>query len=183
MAGLNRYNSVTPFLHLLGDRIKEMGKLVHFALVAFLLAGIASAQSSLPAIDIFGGYSYIRFNEPLSTLTPHENLTLNGFGFSGTVGLFHHLSVEADFSHHSINDCGGVSSVSCSNFSYMFGPRYTFGSRTDKTTLFVHGLVGRDSATMLGTSDSTVSDTSVSLVAGGGLVYCFIRTSGFRFGR
>jgi hypothetical protein len=159
-----------------------MGKLVHFALAAFFLVGIASAQNNIPAIDIFGGYSYIRFNQPLSTVTPHENLTLNGFGFSGTVGLFHHLSVEADFSHHSINDCGGVSSVSCSNFSYMFGPRYTFGSRTDKTTLFVHGLVGRDSATMLGTSDSTVSDTSVSLVAGVGLDYWFSRHFGFQLG-
>jgi Outer membrane protein beta-barrel domain/PDZ domain len=182
MAGLNRCNSVAPFLHLLGDRIKEMGKLVHFALVAFLLAGIASAQSSLPAIDIFGGYSYIRFNEPLSTLTPHENLTLNGFGFSGTVGLFHHLSVEADFSHHSINDCGGVSNVSCSNFSYMFGPRYTFGTRGDKATFFVHGLVGRDSATMLGSAQNTVSDTAVALAAGIGLNYWFTRHIGFQLG-
>jgi hypothetical protein len=171
-----------PFLHLLGDRIKEMGKLVHFALAAFLLVGIASAQSNLPAIDIFGGYSYIRFNEPLSTLTPHENLTLNGYGFSGSVGLFHHLSAEADFSHHSINDCGGVSTVSCSNFSYMFGPRYTFGDHSSKSTFFVHGLVGRDSATMLGSSDSTVSDTAVALVAGFGLNYWFTRHIGFQLG-
>ena len=159
-----------------------MGKLVHFALAVFLLVGIASAQSTLPAIDIFGGYSYIRFNQPFSTLTPHENLTLNGYAFSGSVGLFHHLSVEADFAHHSINDCGGVSNVSCNNFSYMFGPRYTFGSRTDKANFFVHGLVGRDSATMLGSSDSTVSDTSVSLVAGAGIDYWFTRHIGFQLG-
>jgi hypothetical protein len=171
-----------PFLHLLGDRIKEMGKLVHLALAAFLLVGIASAQTNIPAIDVFGGYSYIRFNQPLSTITPHENLTLNGYEFSGTVGLFHHLSAEADFAHHSINDCGGVSTISCSNFSYMFGPRYTFGDHSSKSTFFVHGLVGRDSATMLGSSDSTVSDTAVSLVAGFGLNYWFGRHVGFQLG-
>ncbi|MFY9660973.1 MAG: hypothetical protein WAJ97_10145, partial [Terriglobales bacterium] len=103
-----------------------MDKLVRFAVAVLFLVGIASAQN-LPAIDVFGGYSYLNFNVPASTETTGQRLSLQGWEASASVGLLHHLAVEADFSDHKLSDCGGTSGLNCSSFSYLFGPRYTFG--------------------------------------------------------
>src|SRR5271157_5531668 len=116
-----------------------MKKLVRFALAALFLAGIAVAQN-LPAIDLFGGYSYLHFNQPTSTQTQYEQLTMNGWEFSVSVGLFHHISVEGDLSGHNLGNCAGTT-VTCSDFSYMVGPRYTLGDRSSRITPFVHALV------------------------------------------
>ena len=102
-----------------------MKKLVHFALAALFLAGIASAQNA-PAVDVFGGYSYLNFNLPSNSGSSTQKLAMNGWDFSASVGLFHRLAVEADFGGHYLSDCGGTQGLNCSNLSYMFGPRFTF---------------------------------------------------------
>jgi hypothetical protein len=158
-----------------------MRKIVHFALAALLLTAAAAAQN-LPAIDVFGGYSYFRFDQPTSTLTTFQQLQMNGWEFSASVGLFHHFSVEGDLSGHTVGDCAG-SGVNCSNFSYMFGPRFTLGDRSSKITPFVHALVGQDRADLLGFNTSTtVSDTSVAFAAGGGVDVWIFRHVGLQFG-
>src|SRR5580704_10370213 len=152
-----------------------MKKLVHFVLAVLALSGIAIAQN-LPAIDLFGGYSYLRFDQPSSGLTSYQQLKLNGWEFSASVALFHHLSVEGDLSGHTQSDCAGVSGVNCTDFSYMFGPRFTVGDRSNRITGFVHGLVGQDRADLLAyTANSTVSDTSIALAAGGGVDFWVFR--------
>ena len=153
-----------------------MEKLVRIALAALFLLGIASAQN-LPEINVFGGYSYLNFDLPAnpSTGTTSQRLAMNGYDFSASVNLFHHLAVEGDFSGHSLSDCTGVSGLNCDNFSYMGGPRYTFGTRSGKITAFVHGLVGRDNADLPGSSGVSVSDTSVAVAAGGGIDYWVYR--------
>jgi PDZ domain len=164
-----------------------MKKLARFVLAAFFicgisgLCGIATAQN-LPAIDVFGGYSYLHFPQPTSGQTPYEQLDLNGWDFSASVNLFHHIGVEGDLSGHYLSGCADVEGVNCSDFSYMIGPRYTFGDRSSKVTFFVHGLVGQDRASLLGLSDNSLSDTSVALAAGGGAVYWASRHIGLQFG-
>jgi len=158
-----------------------MEKIVRFALAALFLLGIASAQN-IPAVDIFGGYSYLNFDVPSSGETTSQRLKLNGWDFSASVSLFHHFGAEADISGHQLSDCGGVSGLKCDNFSYMLGPRFTLGDRSNKLTGFVHGLVGRDRADILAISGTTVSDTSVALAAGGGVDYWFFRHVGVQFG-
>ncbi|HYW40105.1 MAG TPA: hypothetical protein VE957_18490 [Terriglobales bacterium] len=157
-----------------------MKKLVHFALAALFLLGIASAQN-VPAIDVFGGYSYLNFDMPASFVTSAttQRLALNGWGFSASVGLFHHLAVEADVSGHQLNDCDG-STFNCSNFSYIFGPRFTLGDRSSRITAFVHGLVGRDRLDL--PVSPVVSDMSVAVAAGAGLDYWFFRHVGVQLG-
>jgi hypothetical protein len=153
-----------------------MEKLVRIALAAFFLLGIASAQN-LPQINVFGGYSYLNFDLPAnpSTGTTSQRLAMNGWEFSAAVNLFHRISAEGDFSGHSLSNCTGITTLNCSDFSYMGGPRYTFGSRTGKFTTFVHGLVGRDNATLPGPSGVSVTDDSVAVAAGAGIDYWFFR--------
>ena len=158
-----------------------MKNLVHFALSVLFLLSIASAQN-IPAVDVFGGYSYLNFDVPSSAETTSQKLKLNGWEFSASVGLFHHLAAEADFSGHQRSDCGGVPGLKCDDFSWGLGPRFTLGDRSNKFTGFVHGLVGKDRADILATSGTTVSDTSVALAAGGGADYWLFRHVGIQFG-
>ena len=158
-----------------------MKKLVCFALAALFLPSLATSQN-LPAIDIFGGYSYLNFSQPTSGLTAYQTLKMNGWDVSGSVGLFHHLAAEGDLSGHSEGDCGGVSGVNCSNFSYMLGARYNLGDRSNRITGFVHALVGQDRADMLGLSSNTVTDTSVAFAAGGGVDFWIYRHIGLQLG-
>ncbi|HMD17413.1 MAG TPA: PDZ domain-containing protein [Terriglobales bacterium] len=153
-----------------------MDKLVRFALAALFLLGIASAQN-IPEINVFGGYSYLNFDLPAnpSTGTTSQRLAMNGWDISVAVNLFHHIAVEGDFSGHSLSDCTGITGMNCSDFSYMGGPRYTFGSRSGKITAFAHALVGRDSADLPGSSGVSVSDSSVAVAAGGGVDYWVYR--------
>jgi len=159
-----------------------MKKLVHFALSALFFLGIASAQN-LPAVDVFGGYSYLSFQVPNSTeSTIAQRLALNyGWDFSASVGRFHHLSLEGDLSGHWLNDCGGNSSLKCDNFSWGLGPRFTLGDRSSKVTGFVHGLIGQDRADIL-TSGTTLSDTALAPAVGGGLDYWLFRHVGIQLG-
>jgi len=116
----------------------------------------------------------------VTPFTSSQRLDLKGWEFSASVGLLHHLAAEADFSDHSLSNCGG-STVNCSNFSYMFGPRFTIGDRSSRITGFVHGLVGRDRMD-LPESGLSVSDTSVAFAGGGGLDYWLFRHIGVQLG-
>ncbi len=157
-----------------------MKSFVRFVLPALFLLGGASAQN-LPAIDVFGGYSYLNFDEPASVDTNAQRLGLNGGAGSVLLGLFHHLGAEADFSGHRLNDCAGTT-LDCSNFSYLFGPRYTFGNRSRKFTFFVHGLVGQDRFTFPDVSGVSLTDTSFAAGGGGGADYWLSRHIGIQFG-
>jgi hypothetical protein len=156
-----------------------MKNFVHFALASFLLLGISFAQN-LPEVDVFGGYSYLGFELPAnpSAGTSSTRLALNGWDASASFFRFHHFSAEADFAGHTLNDCASTT-FSCSNFTYMFGPRYNIGS--GKLTYFVHGLVGQDRAT-LAFNGTTLTDTSISAAAGVGVDYWLFRHIGVQLG-
>jgi len=166
-----------------------MEKLVRIALAALFLLGIASAQN-VPAINVFGGFSYLSFNVPANTYTTFASgdavrLGLEGWEFSGSVNVFHRIAVEGDLSGHSLSNCGGTVS-NCSNFAFMGGPRFTLGDRSKRITGFVHGLVGRDrmDLPLSQASDNgvPVSDTSFAFAGGGGLDYWIFRSVGIQLG-
>jgi membrane-associated protease RseP (regulator of RpoE activity) len=107
-------------------------------------------------------------------------LNTNGWEASAAFDFFHHLGAVADFSGHYKGDCGGVSGLNCSEYSFLFGPRVTFGSaEKNRLTGFVHGLVGTDriSAGVFGIS---ASNNSLGAAAGGGLDYWITRRVGVR---
>jgi hypothetical protein len=160
-----------------------MEKLVRIALAALFLLGIASAQN-IPQIDVFGGYSYLNFDLPAnpSTGTANQHLVMNGFEFSGAVRVFHHLSIEADVSRHSLSDCTGITGLNCTDFSYMGGARYDLGTHSGKLTGFVHGLVGQDQADLPQNSVTPVSDSSLAFAAGFGVDYWVYHHIGVQLG-
>ncbi len=158
-----------------------MRKFVHIALAALFLLGIASAQG-IP-IDVSAGYSHLSYNQPFSSQTPSDQLELNGWDFSAAIGRFHHLSIEANISGHTLSNCAGVYNATCNNVSYMFGPRYTYGDHSSRLTVFVHGLFGQDRANLLSDAPpATVSDTSMAFGGGGGIDYWFSRHIGIQAG-
>ena len=164
-----------------------MKKFVHFALAALFLLGIASAQN-IPAIDVFGGFSYLSFDVPSNNAAvipfSAQRLALKGWEFSGSVGLFQRVAVEGDLSGHSLSNCG-FTSLNCSNFSYMGGVRYNLGNRSRRITGFVHGLIGQDRMNFPAISvpnPTSLSDTSVAFAAGGGVDYWVFRRVGIRLG-
>ena len=160
-----------------------MKNFVRFVFAVLFFPGLCYSQSA-PPVDIFGGYSYLNFQVPASGVSAEQQLKLNGWNGSISVAFFHHLSGEADLSGHQLNDCGGVSGLKCDDFSYMFGPRYTFGDRTSKITIFVHGLVGRDRANIIPIGGGTIAttDTSIAAGGGGGLDIWFFRHVGLQIG-
>jgi len=161
-----------------------MKSFVRLALVAFfLLGGLLSSASAqnLPPIDVFAGYSYLNFDEPASVDTNSQRLGLNGGGGSILVGLFHHFGAEADFSGHRLSSCSGTT-LDCSNFSYLFGPRYTFGDHSSKFSFFVHGLVGQDRLTLPDVSGVSLTDTSFAAGGGAGADYWLYRHVGIQIG-
>jgi hypothetical protein len=158
-----------------------MEKLVRLALAALFLLGIASAQN-IPAVNVFGGYSYLNFDLPTTSVTSSQRLALNGWEFSASVRLFHRLSAEGDVSGHQLSDCISNTTINCSNLSFMGGPRFTFGNRSSKVTVFVHALVGQDRMDLPENSAYSVSDTSVALAAGAGVDYWVFRHVGLQLG-
>ncbi len=157
-----------------------MKKHVCSALAALFLLGVCFAQN-IPEIDVFGGYSYYSFVLPSNpgSATTSTRLSLNGWDVSASAFRFHHLSVEADFAGHTLNNCDSTI-IKCSNYSYMFGPRYNLGG-SGRITGFVHGLVGQDHAT-LAYNGLSITDTSLSIAAGGGVDYWLYRHIGIQLG-
>jgi outer membrane immunogenic protein len=131
-----------------------------------------------PQIEVFGGYSYLNFHVPATLLTVDDRINANGWQASTAVRIVGRLSAEANFSGHYKSNCSN-SGLNCSNFSFMGGPRLSFGSGNSKVTGFVHGLFGMDriSAGFLGVS---ASNNSMAAAAGGGVDYWLTRHVGIR---
>ncbi len=164
-----------------GGAVRNMKKIVLVALAAFLIPGISSAQN-IP-IEVFGGYSYYNLDLPANPglgVSTSTRLNLNGWDISGSLFRWHHLSVEGDVSGHTISNCNNNTSENCSNFSYMFGPRYNLRDGS-KMTFFLHGLVGQDRAT-LNLNGASLNDTSLAFAGGFGVDYWMFRHIGLQLG-
>jgi len=95
---------------------------------------VASAQtpSKLPAIDVFGGYSYLRFES--KTLGFSDQLNLNGANVSVSLpDLYQGLGATLDIS--------GYYQHEMEEFNFMIGPQYSFEWKGMR--LYGHGLYGR----------------------------------------
>ncbi len=169
-----------------------MKRFVPIALAALFLLGIASAQN-IPLIEVFGGYSYLRFSMPansgytLFSSTSAQNLTLNGWDVSGSVGLLHSLAAEVDVSGHSVSNCGDNNEptpLNCSNLSFLVGPRFNIGNRSRRITGFAHVLFGRDRMDIPEPSSTTapVSDVSKAFAGGAGADVWVSRHIGVQLG-
>src|SRR5271157_4575719 len=114
-----------------------MEKLVRTLLASFFLLGFASAQD-IPRLTVFGGVSYLSYDNATNPSSLSNRLSMIGVDSSVAYHLWHRFSAEADIGYHMHNSCPGTSNdATCKDFSFMAGPRYTFGSGSGRISPFV----------------------------------------------
>lgn len=94
-----------------------------------------SSGDTYPAVDLFGGYSYIRFRTDAGTI---ETFNTHGFtaALAGNVNRW--FSLVGDFGAYRIKDL--PPGVSASAYTFLFGPQ--FSRRRERFTPFLHALFG-----------------------------------------
>jgi hypothetical protein len=131
------------------------------SVIWFLLlpACLAYAQS-VPRYEVFGGFSYLRLDEPAFGFANHGNQL--GWNGSGAVNLTRQFGV--------ILDASGAYGAHASTYNFAVGPQVSW--RRDKSRFFAHALFGKadDHITLLEPQPFRTEFTGVSLayVAGGG---------------
>jgi hypothetical protein len=123
-------------------------------------AASAQTKSRLPAIDVFGGYSYLRFES--TTLGFANQSQLNGANISIALpDLYQGLGVAVDVSGHYSREM--------EEFNFMIGPQYTYQWKGMR--LYGHGLFGkaRDRLRQPGTTQLEPSFLSYAVAFGGGV--------------
>jgi len=174
-----------------------MRKLVWLCGLFLALAVPAMAQDELPKFDVFGGYSYVRFNDHVGGGLGDFHSNLNGG--SGSVAFYpsEHFGVVADFGGYKISTLTGSAvtalagansiGVSSSAITYLFGPRVRFGH--GGVTPFAQVLFGGAHVADITTNNSaacttigatapctlTKSDNAFALTAGGGVDFKIAR--------
>jgi opacity protein-like surface antigen len=140
------------------------GKVV-VSLLAFLtlFGGVARAQEGASKVDIFAGYSYLRFSPSTAGVGSFNN---NGGSASVAYNATHWLSGVADFgAYHNGNilNSGGDGTLS----TYLFGPRVSY-RRFRRITPYGQVLFGvaHASAKFAGSSDS---QNAFAMAVGGGV--------------
>ena len=99
-------------------------------------AKAANNGDSYPAVDLFAGYSFVRF----STNTGGIKETFNWHGFTGALAgnVNRWFSLVGDFGVYRIKDLPRT--VSGSAYTFLFGPQ--FSHRGEHWTPFAHALFG-----------------------------------------
>jgi len=136
-------------------------RLLFIALI-LLLPSLSRAQQ-VSRWEIFGGYSYMRFDSQSIGFRDQSNL--NGAELSGLFNISRKWAVTAGAS----GNLGSEIRV----YNFMAGPQYSF--RMNKGTVFVRGLFGkcRDQVSAAG------GRTSIGKVFGGGIGYDWQYTTRF----
>src|SRR5215831_20226104 len=117
--------------------------------LGLLLLASLSAQAQ-DKVELFGGYSYMRFRN-----SPSANL--NGWEIAGQYKFTDWLGGVADFDGH----YGSSNGISTSTYTFLFGPQI---SRPSSVSPFGHLLFG-------GAHNSTggLGSSSFSMALGGGI--------------
>jgi hypothetical protein len=121
---------------------------------------VAQSKSKLPAIDVFGGYSYLRFDS--KTLGFANQLNLNGGNIEVALpDLYEGLGAVIDVSGHSTTEM--------EEFNFMIGPQYTYEWKGIR--FYGHGLFGkaRDRLRQPGTTQLEPSHLGKAVAFGGGV--------------
>ncbi len=123
--------------------------------VMLLFAGVASAQDD-SKVEVFGGYSYMRFNPGMGS----SGLNFNGGSGSIAYNVTPMVGVVADFGGYHYSQSGGDVNV----ISYMFGPKVS--THAGPVRPFVQGLFGGAHASFSGGGGS---ENAFAMALGGGL--------------
>ncbi len=100
------------------------------ASVLLFASSLATAQE-ITRYDIFGGYSYMRFDSPTIGFANQSNT--NGWNVNGAVNIGDSFSAVADVS--------GNYGDKLTLYHFMIGPRYSW--RFEKSRIFAEALFGK----------------------------------------
>jgi hypothetical protein len=120
----------------------------------------AQSTSKLPAMEVFGGYSYLRFDS--KTLGFSDQLNLNGANISFSLpDLYQGLGATVDVSGHYQDEM--------EEFNFMIGPQYSYEWKGMR--LYGHGLFGKARARLRqpGTTLVEPSYLGKAIAFGGGV--------------
>jgi hypothetical protein len=131
------------------------------ALALGALAPFASAQGFLkaPAVEVFAGYSYLRYDAKQFGFA--NQLNLHGANVEAWVHIYHEWGFVADFSGHFSREM--------EEFNFLIGPQYTYD--WNGIRFYGHGLIGkaRDRLTSTGNSQIEPSSLGGAGAFGGGI--------------
>jgi len=127
------------------------------------LFAVAAYAQDVPKLDVFAGYSYVRFNPSTSGVNGFD---LHGGSASAAYNFNHWLSGVADFGgYHSGNILG--TGVDGTLSTYLFGPRVSY-RHYSRVTPFAQVLFGGAHASGRASGVSS-SDSAFAMSVGGGL--------------
>ena len=138
-----------------------MRKFIMLAVLVLCTAVTAKAQIA-PHAEVFGGYSYMRYN-PTGV-----DVNLNGWDASVNFKLLPVLGIVGDFA----GDYGSPGGISSSVHTYMAGPQVSLPSRVSP---FAHILFGGAHLSVSGETDN-----SYAMEFGGGIDLHATHNFGFR---
>ncbi len=136
-----------------------MKKLLIVFSILLLGGTFAAAQES--KAEVFGGYSFLRFNRP-ATIGNFANLdgtNTNGWNAALTGNVNRYFGITADFSGH----YGEIFPGGGNLHNFLFGPQLRLPA--GRASLFVHALGG----TSHNSGNFVGSQTSAAYAFGGGL--------------
>src|SRR5262249_43978951 len=96
----------------------------------------SSNDATHPAVDLFGGYSFVRFKT--NTAGVKEDFNWHGLEASLAGNVNRWFSLVGDFGFYTIKEL--PRNASGSAYTYLFGPQ--FSKRGERFTPFVHALFG-----------------------------------------
>jgi hypothetical protein len=135
---------------------KGLVKAAAIAIVLLILCGILpAAAQDMPRVQVFGGYSYTRFDSPSFGFVNASNL--NGYTFSPAYNLLWGFGVVAELS--------GQYGSNTNLRDLAIGPQFLYPK--GKSTLFGRFLVG-EGRTLVQVAN-TVGDTARAVIVGGGM--------------
>jgi hypothetical protein len=105
--------------------------ILFFWFLSVVMAPSLSLGQVAPRWEVFGGYSYRRFDSPTVGFTDHSNL--NGWNAGATFNLTPQWGIAADIS--------GQYGSKLSAYNFLIGPQYSW--RKEKSKFFVHALFGK----------------------------------------
>ena len=154
-----------------------MGKITAtVVLTVAMLVSTASAQG-MHGSELTGGYTYMSADGGSGA----DRINMNGWNTGGTIFLNEWLGLEGNFGNawhsESVTALGSTADVKLNSYTYVFGPRFSFG-KGRRTNPFFHALLGFDrlsadtSTTIAGvTTKISASDTGFATTLGGGVVF------------
>jgi len=136
-------------------------KVVLYGFVLLALCPVLRAQrSKLPVVEVFGGYSYLRFDS--TTLSFSDKSNMNGWNGSLSLpDLYQGLGVAVDVSGHY--------TPQLAEYNFLVGPQYSFSWKGAR--LYGHGLFGKARTRLRqpGSTQLEPSDLHRAIAFGGGL--------------